>query len=59
VFEEQWERFEDWSARHAPDEEYVDFFSSGDESSRWLREMCEHVGVPTPGICAARKRGGV
>ena len=48
VFEEQWERFEDWSASHTGDEEYVDFFSSGDESSRWLREMCEHVGVPTP-----------
>jgi HAD superfamily hydrolase (TIGR01509 family) len=51
VFEEQWERFEDWSARHARDEEYVDFFSSSDESSRWLREMCGHVGVPTPGDC--------
>ena len=51
VFGEQWQRFEAWHELHALDEEYVDFFGPADESSRWLREMCEHVGVPTPEDC--------
>ena len=48
VFDAQWKRFEAWNALHSLDDEYVDFFSSGGESSRWLREMCEHVEVPAP-----------
>ncbi len=48
VFEDQWERFQTWSDLHRLDDEYVDFFSEGAESVRWLREMCEHVGIPTP-----------
>jgi HAD superfamily hydrolase (TIGR01509 family) len=48
VFEDQWERFQTWSEIHLLDDEYVDFFSDGTELVRWLREMCEHVGVPVP-----------
>ncbi len=48
VFQDQWERFETWNELHSLDEDYVDFFSSGEESLRWLCEMCEHVGVPAP-----------
>ncbi len=48
VFADQWKRFEAWDELHSLDEEYVDFFSSGDESLRWLCEMCEHVGVAAP-----------
>jgi phosphoglycolate phosphatase-like HAD superfamily hydrolase len=48
VFANQWKRFESWNELHSLDEDYVDFFSSGGESLRWLREMCEHVGVPAP-----------
>lgn len=48
VFAEQWRRYETWSAEHALDEQYVDFFSTDEESSRWLVEMCEHVGVQAP-----------
>ena len=51
VFNQQWERFQTWSGLHSLDDEFVDFFSSGEESSRWLREMCEHVGVSTPDDC--------
>ncbi len=48
VFADQWERFKSWSDLHSLDEDYIDFFSSGEESLRWLCEMCEHVGVPAP-----------
>ena len=51
VFAEQWKRFESWSGLQLLDEQFVDFFGSVDESSRWLREMCEHVGVSTPDDC--------
>ena len=48
VFEDQWEHFQAWSRLHSLDENYIDFFSDSVESVRWLREMCEHVGVPAP-----------
>ena len=48
VFDAQWARFEAWSKAHARDDHYVDFFKSGEESLRWLAEMCEAVGVRTP-----------
>ncbi len=51
VVDEQWKRYQAWSELHLLDDEYVDFFSSGDEDSRWLSEMCEHVGVTTPDNC--------
>lgn len=55
VFDAQWRRFEEWAAADAHDEEYIDFFGSGDESSRWLTEMCYAVGVqpPTGARCIA------
>ncbi|MBI4571206.1 MAG: HAD family hydrolase, partial [Chloroflexi bacterium] len=29
-------------------DEHVDFFGSAEERQRWLREMCEHVGIRAP-----------
>ncbi len=47
VFARQWRRFEEWlSARGA--DEWGDFFGATEERERWLREMCEHVGVSAP-----------
>ena len=48
VFEDQWERYQIWAELHAQDDEFIDFFDADDEASRWIREMCEHVGVATP-----------
>lgn len=48
AFTAQWQRFEDWLEQRAPDEP-VDFFSLRAERERWLRDMCDHVGVPAPG----------
>ena len=46
VFDAQWQRFEVWREQAAPEE--WDFFTSGEERQRWLREMCQHVGVTAP-----------
>ena len=51
VFDEQWKRFQAWDGLRFLDDEYFEFFSSDEESSRWLSEMCEHVGVPVPDNC--------
>lgn len=48
VFDAQMQRFEEWSEVHAQDEVYVDFFSSDDEATRWLTEMCYEIGVRPP-----------
>lgn len=48
VFDHQWERYQAWSGLQLLDDEFVDFFEADDEASRWLGEMCQHVGVPTP-----------
>ena len=48
VFAGQWERFQAWSEVHAQDDHFVDFFLTDDEASRWLGEMCGHVGVRIP-----------
>ena len=55
AFDAQWARFQDWSAVHALDEEFVDFFMLGEENSRWLTDMCDAVGVQAPAgaECAA------
>lgn len=39
--------YESW-LRQRSDNALVDFFNSNAERERWLREMCEHVGVRTP-----------
>ncbi len=48
VFERQWERFVAWQQLAIERDEHVDFFGSAEERQRWLREMCEHVGVVAP-----------
>lgn len=48
VFERQWRRFEDWQRQRLAVGEYGDFFGSMPERDRWLREMCEHVGIRAP-----------
>lgn len=48
VFEEQWERFEEWQRQQLAAGEYGEFFDSAAERERWLREMCERVGVVAP-----------
>jgi len=48
AFADQWARYEDWSAEHALDDEYVDFFMLAEENSRWLTDMCREVGIAPP-----------
>ena len=48
MFERQWQRFLRWRDERVAAGEYGDFFGSGEERTRWLREMCEHVGVTPP-----------
>ncbi len=48
VFERQWRRFEEWQRQRLAAGEWGDFFGSAVERERWLREMCEHVGVVAP-----------
>ncbi len=48
VFERQWRRFEEWREQRLAAGEWGDFFGSAVEHERWLREMCERVGVLAP-----------
>ena len=48
VFDRQWQRFEAWTRERVTAGEWGDFFGSSEERERWLREMCEHVGVGAP-----------
>jgi len=48
VFERQWRRFEEWQQQRLAADEWGDFFGSAVERERWLREMCEHVGIIAP-----------
>lgn len=49
VFDRQWRRFEGWLRERASvPHPYDDFFGSPDELDRWLREMCDHVGIAPP-----------
>jgi beta-phosphoglucomutase-like phosphatase (HAD superfamily) len=52
VFERQWQRFLGWLEARSP-LDWGDFFAEGDERARWLREMCEQVGVEAPADCAS------
>ena len=48
VFDRQWRRFEAWTRKRAAAGEWGDFFGSSEERERWLRELCEHVGLSAP-----------
>jgi beta-phosphoglucomutase-like phosphatase (HAD superfamily) len=50
VFWRQWQRFESWIATRSDDDGWVDFFAAPEERERWLREMCEQVGITSPGF---------
>ena len=52
VFDRQWRRFEEWTPERTAAGEYGDFFGSSEERERWLREMCEHVGLSVPPVDA-------
>jgi len=57
VFGRQWQRFEEFVARR-PIPGYHNFLETPIERERWLREMCEQVGVPAPDFdgCVALAR---
>ncbi len=52
VFDRQWRRFEEWTRKRTAADEHGDFFGSPEERERWLREMCEHVGLSVPPVDA-------
>jgi phosphoglycolate phosphatase-like HAD superfamily hydrolase len=52
IFERQWQRFLAWLDSRDP-LEWGDFFAENGERVRWLREMCEYVGVAAPRDCDA------
>ncbi len=57
VFGQMWREFEELlrPVQQADRAEYFDFF--GDQRSRWLRDMCAHVGVEAPDEEGCRSLG--
>lgn len=57
VFRQMWSEFEDLllPILAADSDTYVDFF--GDQRARWLRDMCERVGVTAPDEAECRALG--
>lgn len=57
VFRQMWSEFEDVlnPILAADSDAYVDFF--GDQRARWLRDMCERVGVTAPDEAECRALG--